>query len=184
MSNKIHYSITTTAIVMTTVVYTLVGDHCGVLIGDAFQKGLMKDQSDEIARNAYNAMRKNALEIPSGEEYLEGKGRRAIKEYLTAGFVPLEATMPLTFHSREQVIERYLFSALSILLRSNIVCISLCHVLRCLELWSMRTMITLSLNWQSSWVINQTMNNCSSTVRVIKWSLMIQVCNNIVLLNT
>ena len=107
---------------MTTVVYTLVGDHCGVLIGDAFQKGLMKDQSDEIARNAYNAMRKNALEIPSGEEYLEGKGRRAIKEYLTAGFVPLEATMPLTFHSREQVIERDLMSALSVLLRSKIVC--------------------------------------------------------------
>jgi putative alpha-1,2-mannosidase len=104
------------------VVHPLAGDHCGVLIGDAFQKGLMKDQSDELARNAYNAMRKNALDIPSGEEYLEGKGRRAIKEYLTAGFVPLEATMPLTFHSREQVIERDLMSALSVLLRSKIVC--------------------------------------------------------------
>lgn len=29
--------------------------------------------------------------------------RRAIKEYLEIGFVPLEATMPLTFHSKEQV---------------------------------------------------------------------------------
>ena len=87
--------------------YTLpsTGDHCGVLIGDAYQKGLMSGQSAELAENAYGAMRKNALDVPSAEEYLAGKGRRAVKEYLTAGFVPLEATMPLTFHSREQVRE-------------------------------------------------------------------------------
>mmetsp|Transcript_13759 Transcript_13759/g.22766 ORF Transcript_13759/g.22766 Transcript_13759/m.22766 type:complete len:796 (-) Transcript_13759:109-2496(-) len=81
----------------------MIGDHCGVLIGDAYQKGLMNEQSSELAHKAYIAMRKNALEVPTAKEYLQGKGRRAIKEYLKNGFVPLEATMPLTFHDREQV---------------------------------------------------------------------------------
>lgn len=81
----------------------IAGDHCGVLIGDAYQKGLMSGQSADLASRAYGAMRKNALQVPSAEEYLQGKGRRAIPEYLQLGFVPLEAIMPLTFHSREQV---------------------------------------------------------------------------------
>ena len=65
----------------------------------------MNAQSSELAHKAYNAMRKNALEVPTAGEYLQGKGRRAIKEYLKNGFVPLEATMPLTFHDREQVLK-------------------------------------------------------------------------------
>jgi putative alpha-1,2-mannosidase len=81
----------------------MIGDHCAVLLGDAFQKGLLNDEKFDVIERAYNAMRRNALEVPSAKEYLMGKGRRAIKEYLNLGFVPLEATMPLTFHDKEQV---------------------------------------------------------------------------------
>ena len=80
----------------------ITGDHCAVLLADAFQKGLLDDDSSNLVERSYLAMRRNALEIPSAKEYLMGKGRRAIKEYLELGFVPLEATMPLTFHDKEQ----------------------------------------------------------------------------------
>lgn len=135
-----------------------------VLLGDAYQKGLLplslslshvgsnttsesksksksKGETRSLVERVYEAMRRNALDVPSAEEYLAGKGRyddffttllgsaaniygrctvlylltccdrqfklvlyrRAIKEYLEVGFVPLEATMPLTYHSKEQV---------------------------------------------------------------------------------
>ena len=40
---------------------------------------------------------------PPLEEYLQGKGRRALRSYVQNGFIPLENTIPFAFHSGEQV---------------------------------------------------------------------------------
>jgi predicted alpha-1,2-mannosidase len=49
------------------------------------------------------ALVKNATETPPYEEYADGKGRRALAEYLSLGFVPLEQEVREAFHKREQV---------------------------------------------------------------------------------
>jgi len=48
-------------------------------------------------------MRQNAFENPTPEEYLDGKGRRALKSYLQYGYIPLEDSVWQAFHKREQV---------------------------------------------------------------------------------
>jgi hypothetical protein len=40
----------------------MIGDHCAVLIADAYQKGLL-NSSDETAKTAYEIIRRNAMEV-------------------------------------------------------------------------------------------------------------------------
>lgn len=77
----------------------MIGDHAIAVISDAYCKGV---RNFDI-HTAYEAMRKNALELPSAPEYAEGKGRRALHSYLTYGFIPVEDSVPDAYHKREQV---------------------------------------------------------------------------------
>ena len=78
----------------------MIGDHAASVIASAFLKGIRG--FDEQA--AYAALRKNAFDLPAKkEEYIEGKGRRALDSYLKYGFIPLEDSVPDAFHKKEQV---------------------------------------------------------------------------------
>jgi predicted alpha-1,2-mannosidase len=77
----------------------MIGDHCGAIIGDAYMKGF-----DFDIETAWKYMRKNAFETPSDyADYLDGKGRRALRTYLEYGYIPLEDEVLEAFHQREQV---------------------------------------------------------------------------------
>ena len=77
----------------------MIGDHVSSIITDAYSKGLR----DFDAELAYTYMRKNATEVPSYDEYVDGKGRRALLPYLENGFMPLEEPITEAFHQEEQV---------------------------------------------------------------------------------
>ncbi|MDP9050884.1 MAG: GH92 family glycosyl hydrolase [Acidobacteriota bacterium] len=78
----------------------MIGDHAVAVIGDAYIKGIRGFDIKE----AYQLMRKNAMELPPTEElYADGRGRRALKSYLQYGYIPLEDTVPDAFHTNEQV---------------------------------------------------------------------------------
>ena len=84
----------------------MIGDHCSVLITDAYVKGLLPindEASRSRAEKAYSIMRKNAMEVPPAKDILQGKGRRAIESYLKNGFVPLDNPVPFASHDGEQV---------------------------------------------------------------------------------
>ena len=77
----------------------MIGDHCTAAIGDAIVKGV--DNFD--VATAYEGMRKNAFEVPQDyHEYVDGKGRRALKSYLEYGYIPLEDQVREAFHTCEQ----------------------------------------------------------------------------------
>ena len=77
----------------------MIGDHSTAIIADALAKGFEFD-----AEKAYNYMRKNAFETPGDlDEYIDGKGRRALDSYLQFGYIPIEDEVPHAFHRREQV---------------------------------------------------------------------------------
>jgi predicted alpha-1,2-mannosidase len=46
---------------------------------------------------------KNATVTPGPDEYVDGKGRRALPAYLSLGYIPLEEEVQEAFHKREQV---------------------------------------------------------------------------------
>ncbi len=77
----------------------MVGDHGTAFIASAYQKGIR----DYDIQQAYNAMRKNAFDIPSTEAYKDGRGRRSLASYLQYGYYPLEDSIPDAFHVKEQV---------------------------------------------------------------------------------
>ena len=78
----------------------MIGDHTGTILGDAAVKGV---PGFDLAR-AWPYLRKNAFESPADrQEYLDGKGRRALESYLEYGYIPLEDSVPDAFHQREQV---------------------------------------------------------------------------------
>ncbi len=78
----------------------MIGDHTTAIIGDAYLKGI---QGFDIAR-AYTLMRRNAFDQPATqEEYKDGRGRRALNDYLKLGYIPLENGVPDAFHQKEQV---------------------------------------------------------------------------------
>lgn len=77
----------------------MVGDHGAAMIADAYVKGVRGFDAEK----AYAAMKKNATESPSWDEYVDGKGRRALKEYLARGYISLEEEVNEAFHKREQV---------------------------------------------------------------------------------
>ena len=76
----------------------MVGDHGNTVLGDAYLKGF-----DINIDKAYQYMRKNAFEVPEGEDFRNGKGRRGMKSYLQYGFIPLEDSINEAFHKNEQV---------------------------------------------------------------------------------
>lgn len=78
----------------------MAGDHGVTIIGDAWLKGLR----DFDIKKAYALMRKNAFESPAThEEYLDGKGRRALQSYLKYSYIPLEDHISEGPHANEQV---------------------------------------------------------------------------------
>ena len=77
----------------------MIGDHSSSIISDAFMKGF-----DFDIEKAYHYMRKNAFESPENiEDYINGKGRRALGSYLEFGYIPLEDEVLDAFHKQEQV---------------------------------------------------------------------------------
>lgn len=77
----------------------MIGDHVSTMIADAYIKGIR----DFDAESSYKYMRQNAFDQPSREEYVDGKGRRALTSYLKYGYIPLEDSVWDAFHRREQV---------------------------------------------------------------------------------
>jgi predicted alpha-1,2-mannosidase len=77
----------------------MIGDHVTVFIASAFARGIR----DYDVLEAYRLMRKNAFEVPSETDYLNGMGRRALPSWLTYGYIPLEDSVPIAFHKKEQV---------------------------------------------------------------------------------
>ncbi|MDE5585600.1 MAG: GH92 family glycosyl hydrolase [Muribaculaceae bacterium] len=77
----------------------MIGDHCAAAIADAAAKGV----TDFPMEEAYAYLRKNAFESPAThQEYVDGKGRRALGSYLKYGYVPLEDGVEDAFHKKEQ----------------------------------------------------------------------------------
>ncbi|MDE6741078.1 MAG: GH92 family glycosyl hydrolase [Muribaculaceae bacterium] len=77
----------------------MIGDHCAAAIADAAAKGV----TDFPMEEAYAYLRKNAFESPATrQEYVDGKGRRALESYLKHGYVPLEDGVDDAFHKKEQ----------------------------------------------------------------------------------
>lgn len=83
----------------------MIGDHCTVLIADSFFKGILPlhDDTNNIFAESVKYVVKNALQIPSEQEYKMGKGRRALASYELHGFIPLEDEVLDSYHPRQQV---------------------------------------------------------------------------------
>jgi predicted alpha-1,2-mannosidase len=77
----------------------MIGDHGASVVADAWVKGVRGFDGEAALR----ALVKNATETPPYEEYADGKGRRALAEYLSLGYIPLEQEVREAFHRREQV---------------------------------------------------------------------------------
>jgi len=77
----------------------MVGDHGTSFIASAYTKGIR----DYDVKEAYRLMRQNAFDTPGMEDYVNGKGRRALTSYLKYGYIPMEDSVPEAFHKKEQV---------------------------------------------------------------------------------
>lgn len=77
----------------------MIGDHTVAVIYDAYAKGIRNFNVAE----AYRLARQNAFITPPHDQYVEGKGRRALDSYLKYGYIPLEDQVLDAFHQREQV---------------------------------------------------------------------------------
>lgn len=77
----------------------MIGDHAAAFIASAYNRGIR----DYDVQEAYRLMRANAFTIPDERDYVNGKGRRALISYLKYGYIPLEDSVPLAFHKKEQV---------------------------------------------------------------------------------
>jgi predicted alpha-1,2-mannosidase len=77
----------------------MIGDHGASVVADAWVKGVRGFDGEAALR----ALVKNATEVPPYEDYMDGKGRRALADYLALGYVPLEQEVREAFHRREQV---------------------------------------------------------------------------------
>lgn len=77
----------------------MIGDHCTAAIADAASKGI----TDFPLEEAYSYLRQNAFDSPATrQEYVDGKGRRALESYLKYGYIPLEDGVEDAFHKNEQ----------------------------------------------------------------------------------
>jgi predicted alpha-1,2-mannosidase len=77
----------------------MIGDHAVAVIFDAYAKGL---RNFDVAE-AYRLVRQNAFVTPPRDQYVEGKGRRALTSYEKYGYIPLEDEVLDAFHHHEQV---------------------------------------------------------------------------------
>lgn len=77
----------------------MIGDHGASVLADAWVKGVRGFDGETALR----ALVKNATESPPAADYLDGRGRRALGDYLSLGFLPLEQDVSEAFHKREQV---------------------------------------------------------------------------------
>lgn len=77
----------------------MVGDHSTAFIASAFVRGIRNYDIEA----AYRVMRKNAFIVPGEKDYANGKGRRALPSYLQYGYIPMEDSVPIAFHKKEQV---------------------------------------------------------------------------------
>ena len=78
----------------------MIGDHCISMIVDAYKKGFQ----DFDTEKAFSYMSKNATEMPDNmADYVDGKGRRALDDYLQLGYIPMENPVLEAFHKGEQV---------------------------------------------------------------------------------
>ncbi|MCE7058761.1 GH92 family glycosyl hydrolase [Dyadobacter sp. CY343] len=78
----------------------MVGDHAMSVVADAYSKNVRNFDLN----SAYQSLRKNAFEVNTdAKSYASGMGRRALDSYLKYHYVPLEDSVPLAFHKREQV---------------------------------------------------------------------------------
>jgi predicted alpha-1,2-mannosidase len=77
----------------------MVGDHVTAFIASSWAKGI---RNYDVAA-AYRLMRQNAFDSPNKEDYVNGKGRRALSSYLQYGYIPMEDSVPEAFHKKEQV---------------------------------------------------------------------------------
>ncbi len=77
----------------------MIGDHVTAFIASAFAKGIRKYDVAE----AYSLMRKNAFTVAGDKDYVDGKGRRALSSYVKYGFIPIEDSVPVAFHKKEEV---------------------------------------------------------------------------------
>ncbi len=77
----------------------MIGDHADAIIVDAYAKGIRNFD----VQQAYKLMRRNALDSPSQDDYVDGRGRRGLVSYLNYGYIPLEDHVPYSFHKDEQV---------------------------------------------------------------------------------
>ncbi|MGD0036339.1 MAG: GH92 family glycosyl hydrolase [Bacteroidota bacterium] len=77
----------------------MIGDHAIAAIADAYIKGVI-----DLTESDYQILKKNATQSPEKfEDYVNGKGRRALKSYLRYGYIPLEDSVKESFHKGEQV---------------------------------------------------------------------------------
>jgi predicted alpha-1,2-mannosidase len=77
----------------------MIGDHTGVVIADAYSKGL---RNFDVA-SAWKLIRQNAFDTPPYDQYKDGLGRRALQSYTKYGYIPLEDPVAEAFHHGEQV---------------------------------------------------------------------------------
>ena len=76
----------------------MIGDHVTSVIAEAYVKGVIN-----LSEQDYEILKKNANESPGYKEYVDGKGRRALKSYLKYGYIPLEDSVKEAYHKNEQV---------------------------------------------------------------------------------
>ena len=78
----------------------MIGDHVISVIADAYIKGII-----DLDETNYNYLKQNATKTPKNfDDYVNGKGRRALTSYLKYGYVPLEDKVnESTNHKGEQV---------------------------------------------------------------------------------
>lgn len=77
----------------------MIGDHVTSIIAESYIKGVV-----DLTEEDYQIIKKNADKVPEiHEDYVDGKGRRALKSYLKYGYIPLEDKVEDAFHHNEQV---------------------------------------------------------------------------------
>ena len=84
----------------------MIGDHCSVMISDAFLKGIIPIndiESLKLLQKAFYYLYKNAMVVAPKDDYLQGKGRRALESYLKYGFIPLDDEVLNSAHTHQQV---------------------------------------------------------------------------------
>ncbi|WP_419806298.1 GH92 family glycosyl hydrolase [Terriglobus sp.] len=77
----------------------MIGDHVAAIVADAYVKGIRGFDVDL----AWQLVKRNATVTPPHDQYVLGKGRRALGDYDSLGYIPLENPVTDAFHQGEQV---------------------------------------------------------------------------------